>query len=422
MPTQSTVLLGLLLLAVAVAGEAMTIHLRTARWSGSFAALVLAMALLGPLPAAAIAVASVLIDDGVRRRKTDGMLWNAATYVVVPLVGGWLFSLARPADPVAFAAEVVLVFMLANALNFASVAAQLHLRGVLSVPEAFRTVYWTMLPFDLATALLTAGVAFSYEQLGVAAILLLVVVMVVFHQLARTAVRAHERGEELTLRTKELGVLQVGVLTTVMQTLSMRDPMTARHSAAVARYSREVATMLGLDDREQDLIHTAALLHDIGKFILPDSILFADRKLTDDEWELTKLHPEQGAKLVSRIEGYGPIAEIVLHHHERFSGGGYPAGIAGEEIPLGSRIISVADTYDVMTSRDSYRRPVSSEAALAELHRVAGTQLDPQVVEGFARMILERRVQFSHVDAADFESELAFERRVADYARPRLAA
>ena len=170
----------------------------------------------------------------------------------------------------------------------------------------------------------------------------------------------------------------MGLLSTVLQTLSMRDAMTARHSAAVARYSREVAGMLGLDEREQDLIHTAALLHDIGKFILPDSVLFANRKLTDDEWELIKLHPEQGAKLVERIEGYGPVAEIVRHHHEKYAGGGYPAGIGGEEIPLGARILSVADTYDVMTSRDSYRRPVSREAALAELRRVAGTQLDPE--------------------------------------------
>jgi putative nucleotidyltransferase with HDIG domain len=235
------------------------------------------------------------------------------------------------------------------------------------------------------------------------------------------SVQAQTRGEELEVRTKELASLQVGLLSTVLQTLSMRDAMTARHSAAVARYAREVAKMLELDEREQDLIHTAALLHDIGKFILPDSVLFADRKLTSDEWELIKLHPEQGAKLVQRIEGYGPVAEIIMHHHERFSGGGYPAGIAGEQIPLGSRIISAADTYDVMTSRDSYRRPVSSEAALAELRRVAGTQLDPQVVEIFERMILERRVQFSHSDEADFESELAFEKRVADYARPRAA-
>jgi putative nucleotidyltransferase with HDIG domain len=218
-----------------------------------------------------------------------------------------------------------------------------------------------------------------------------------------------------------LASLQVGLLSTVLQTLSMRDAMTARHSAAVARYAREVARMLGLDEREQELIHTAGLLHDIGKFILPDSVLFANRKLTDEEWELIKLHPEQGAKLVERIEGYGPVAEIVLHHHERYSGGGYPTGIAGEQIPLGARILSAADTYDVMTARDSYRRPVSSEAALAELRRVAGSQLDPQVVDAFERMILEHRVQFSHTDEADFESELAFEKRVADYARPRNA-
>src|SRR6201999_1777320 len=113
-----------------------------------------------------------------------------------------------------------------------------------------------------------------------------------------------------------------------------------RHSAAVARYSREVASRLGCDEKEQDLIHTAALLHDIGKFILPDNVLFADRKLTDEEWALIKQHPEKGAELGPRREGYGPVAEIVLHHHERFAGGGYPAGIEGEAIPLGARIIA----------------------------------------------------------------------------------
>ena len=91
-----------------------------------------------------------------------------------------------------------------------------------------------------------------------------------------------------------------------MQTLSMRDAMTARHSAAVARYAREVARLLGVDEREQDLIHTAALLHDIGKFIFPDSILLADRKLTDEEWEIVKLHPEQGAQARAADRGLRP--------------------------------------------------------------------------------------------------------------------
>ena len=254
-----------------------------------------------------------------------------------------------------------------------------------------RTVYLTVLPVEFATGLLTAGVAFSYGRIGVGAVGLLAVVLFVFQNLLRAGIQAYERGEELSKRSRELAALQVGLLTTVMQTLSMRDAMTARHSAAVARYSREVAKMLGLDEREQDLIHTAALLHDIGKFIFPDSILFADRKLTDEEWEIVKMHPEQGARLVRRIDGYGPVADIIYCHHERYDGNGYYK-IAQNEIPLGSRIIAAADTYDVMTSRDSYRRPVSSEAALAELRRVAGSQLDPVVVEAFETMILERGI------------------------------
>jgi putative nucleotidyltransferase with HDIG domain len=322
------------------------------------------------------------------------------------------------AADVAFAAVVLAVFMGSMLLNFALVAAATMAMEPVPLRYLLRALS-TALPSEFATGLLTAGIALTATETGVGAVGLAAVVILIFQYILRTSVQAHERGEELEVRTTELASLQVGLLSTVLQTLSMRDAMTARHSAAVARYAREVAAMLGLDEREQDLIHTAALLHDIGKFILPDSVLFAERKLTDEEWELIKLHPEQGAKLVERIEGYGPVAEIVMHHHERFSGGGYPAGIAGQEIPLGSRIISAADTYDVMTSRDSYRRPVSSEAALAELRRVAGTQLDPRVVEVFERMILERRVKFSHTDEADFETELGFEKRVADHARPR---
>ncbi len=125
---------------------------------------------------------------------------------------------------------------------------------------------------------------------------------------------------------------------------------------------------------------------------------------------------------MGRIEGYGPVAEIVHSHHERVDGRGYPAGLEGAEIPLGSRIIAVADTYDVMTSRDSYRRPVSSEAAIAELRRVSGSQLDLEVVEVFVAMVESGRVAFRHGDEADFERELAFERLVRDYARPRVAA
>ena len=400
-------------------------EIRGLRLSGSFLALVLAMALLGPAPAAAIGSPRAARRAG-RAPPLVRALVNLATFATFPLVGGVAIHVLagdfdpRFDDPLGFAAVVLAAFMATNALNFLMVAtatwygyrflpqaaAQLRHRAALAVRDR---------PADRERGLHLRPARHGLGRPGGGRAL-----RVPVHP--AHGVQAEERGKELTRRTKELASLQVGLLSTVLQTLSMRDAMTARHSAAVARYAREVAGMLGLPEREQELIHTAALLHDIGKFILPDSVLFAKRKLTDDEWKLIKLHPEQGAKLVERIENYGPVAEIVLHHHERFGGGGYPSGIAGEEIPLGSRIIATADTYDVMTSRDSYRDPVSSGVDLAELRRVAGTQLDPQVVEIFERMILERGVAFSHTDEADFESELAFESRVEDYARPRSPA
>jgi putative nucleotidyltransferase with HDIG domain len=416
-----------LLFVLATASEMMPLEIRGVRLSGSFVSMVLAMALLGPAPAVAIAAGCALVDTIATRRSIDRALVNLATYSTFSLAGGVaIAALVGDFDPLYgdalwFAGAVFSVFLATNALNFVMVASASRFAYGVSIPDLLRSLV-TALPSEFATGLLTASVAFTYGHLGLGSIGLAAVVLFVFLYILRTSIQAQDRGEELSKRTRELASLQMGLLSTVLQTLSMRDAMTARHSAAVARYSRTVAEMLDLDEREQDLIHTAALLHDIGKFILPDSVLFAERKLTDEEWELIKLHPEQGAKLVERIEGYGPVAEIVMHHHERFSGGGYPAGIAGEDIPLGSRIISVADTYDVMTSRDSYRRPVSSEAALEELRRVAGTQLDPQIVTIFEQMVLERGVAFSHTDESDFEAELAFEKRVADYARPRLVA
>ena len=417
----------MLLLVLAVGSDMNSVEFRRVRITGSFLAIVLAMALLGPAPAAAIGALSSIVDALISRRKLVAAFRNILIWSTFPVVGGVLMEISvgrvvpGADDGLGFAAIVLGVFMLTNFLNFAMIAAYTAVLGGPRFWTSVRTIYTTVLPAEFATGLLTAGVAYSYSRIGVGSVGLLAVVLFVFQYLLRAGVEAYERGEELSRRTKELASLQMGLLTTVLQTLSMRDPMTARHSAAVARYSREVAKMLGLDEREQDLIHTAALLHDIGKFIFPDSILFADRKLTDDEWATVKLHPEQGARLVRRIEGYGPVADIIYCHHERYDGNGY-YNVPLEKIPLGSRIIAAADTYDVMTSRDSYRRPVSSEAALAELRRVSGAQLDPVVVVAFEKMILEHGIAFRHTDETDFETELAFDKRVADYARPRIVA
>ena len=131
------------------------------------------------------------------------------------------------------------------------------------------------------------------------------------------------------------------------------------------------------------MVHTAALLHDIGKFIFPDSILFAATQADQGGVRDRQAPPGAGRAAGGRIEGYGPVAEIILAHHERIDGKGYPNGLVGEQIPLASRIISVADTYDVMTSRDSYRRPVSSREAIDGAPTRLRLAARPAVVETF---------------------------------------
>jgi putative nucleotidyltransferase with HDIG domain len=417
----------ILLFVLAVLSEPFRLDTKNFYVTTSFLALVLAMTLLGPTPASVLGVLIMLINAARRSAPLRPTLANVSTYAAFPLVGGVLFNLLDgqallEADGINFVFLVLFVFLATNALNFLLIAIDVAVVDGQPVHRSLLHVYAPTLPVELAVGLLTAGVAYVYQQEDFGALTLLAAVMLIFQYLLRTALNSLERKDELEGRTRQLASLQVGLLSTVMQTLSLRDKMTARHSAAVARYSREIARELGLAEREQEIVHTAALLHDIGKFIFPDSILFADSKLSKEDFEIVHRHPEQGARLVARIEGYGPVAEIILAHHERIDGQGYPNGLVSGQIPLAARIISVADTYDVMTSRDSYRRPVSSREAIEELRRVSGAQLDGVVVETFVRLLEQRSVTFRHADDADFERELNFESRVADYAAPRQLA
>lgn len=412
---------------VVVLSDAFSVQLRLIWVSASQVALVGAMVLLGPAPAVAMAVLSQLVDAAHRRRNPWPALVNCSTFAVFTLLGALLFqgldaaSLARDENwitvPLVLGAYTVI-----NLVNFLLIALDVAVIDGHSIRSSLREVYLAALPVDCAMGLLTAAAVLGYYLLGPGAIALLALIALTFQFLMRTVWVSVRRGEALERRTHELSALQVGLLSTVLQTLSLRDAMTARHSAAVARYSREMARELGLSADEQDLVHTAALLHDIGKFIFPDAILFADRGLTDAQYEIVRRHPEQGARLVQRIEGYGPVADIIWAHHERIDGGGYPRGLEGEAIPLASRLISIADTYDVLVARDSYREPVSAEEAIVELRRVAGTQLDADLVGMFVGLLESRGVQFRHTDDADFEAELRFDRRVREYAEPRAVA
>jgi len=167
------------------------------------------------------------------------------------------------------------------------------------------------------------------------------------------------------------------------RTVELHDPSTKKHSLGVTRYALAIAVKMGLSQNFCRILRDAALLHDIGKIAIPEKILLKEGPLTQDEFGLVKRHPVIGAAVLGRQEGYARAASFVLHHHERWDGSGYPHGLAGEEIPLGARIIAVADAFEAMTSHRSYRRALSRDEAVRELVRNAGTQFDPAVVEAF---------------------------------------
>jgi len=162
-----------------------------------------------------------------------------------------------------------------------------------------------------------------------------------------------------------------------------RDVYTGSHSQRVAELAARTARRLGLPDEEVELTRLAASLHDLGKLAIPEEILRKPGPLTEPERIVLERHPQIGFRMLESLE-VDPVADWVLHHHERWDGSGYPDGQAGERIPLGARIIFVADAYDAMISERVYRRRVSPEEAIAELDRCAGTQFDPQVVSALA--------------------------------------
>ncbi|MGB2754216.1 MAG: HD domain-containing phosphohydrolase [Phycisphaerae bacterium] len=166
-----------------------------------------------------------------------------------------------------------------------------------------------------------------------------------------------------------------------------KDPYTHGHSLRVQAWATAVARKLGLDEDHIQTLANAAELHDVGKLAIPDRILRAERSLTEDEWALVRQHPQRGVQMIQHIGFLRSTLEIILYHHERVDGRGYPEGRAGEAIPLGARILAVVDSYDAMTSLRPYRGAMTHEAAAAELRRCTGTQFDAVCVETFLGLL-----------------------------------
>lgn len=165
--------------------------------------------------------------------------------------------------------------------------------------------------------------------------------------------------------------------------LEAKDAYTYGHSSQVSAIAYAMARQIGLGEQELFSVRIAALLHDIGKIGIPDQVLNKPDRLDEEERHLIEQHPEIGAKILSGIPALAQVTGMVKYHHERWDGKGYPEALAGEEIPLGARIIAVADTYQAMTSDRPYRKGLATEIAMAELRRFSGSQFDPVLIETF---------------------------------------
>ena len=375
--------------------------------SASFIVATLAAAFLGPASAAVAAVVAELTATIVMRTRWRVVLYTnlppAVTCAVVSAV--IIRALApEPANTTDFYLAVALGGAVALLLSFGMFSVLRRL----AFPSAEQYGWRTLLEFlpsgGLSLLVALAGVGITL-QVGNAGIAFALAAVFAFSYMTHLLERSRQRAQQYVS-------LSWGVLAGLMRSLDIRDQRAARHSAAVARFARDIAKAVGMSEAECELAHTAGLLHDIGRFALSDRVAERGRTLTDDDWLAIQRHPELGADMLRDLGMYGPVAEIVLAHHERIDGRGYPAGLGEEEIPEIAKIISVAEVYDTLTASDTYRTQMSSFEALTELRRVADTQVDSHYVEVLAGLLSGEGVEYRHADMADFDAELDMERRI----------
>jgi len=234
-----------------------------------------------------------------------------------------------------------------------------------------------------------------------------------FREVEMYSTKLEEMVEKRTTEVIELKNQQIVnyeyAINSLVKMIERRDPYTGGHSERVAIYSRDIAKELGLTDEQCDLIYQAGVVHDIGKVITPDSILLKPGKLSKDEYSLIQDHALVGYEILSDVPMYKNIADIVYSHHEHYDGSGYPRSLKGDEIPLFARIMSIADTFDAMTTKRIYKDRKSIDEAITELKELSGTWYDPVIIDSAINVLKLVEINdevnqdpTSHVDDARF--------------------
>jgi putative nucleotidyltransferase with HDIG domain len=374
-----------------------------------------AAVLFGPIASMIVAAASLVSD--LRRPflrwasyTASRMLTASITGVVAVRVSD---SLTNHLAAVVFATTCGACVSQCLDSVFAALALKLrHAERVLSTLR-------TLMPLALAAVPLYAPVvaflALAYEDVSPFTLPLFFVPTLAAQRLYVLYQDQRRLTSQLVLANDALERANLSFASALVATLDARDRYTAGHSAAVAVYAQDIAGQMGLSDAEQQRVHLCGLVHDIGKIGLSASLLEKPGALTLSERREMERHSEIGERILANVDTYSEIASIVRHHHERLDGCGYPDGLSGEEIPLLSRIIAVADAYNAMTSDRPYRDAMPVETAVARLVQSAGSQFDPRIVAAFEEVL--RRAPEEYREGAFAAHPIAW-RRLRRHWRP----
>jgi len=308
-------------------------------------------------------------------------------------------------------------FFLANTL---SVALAIGLTEQKSPWAVWRATYFWSFPNYLVGAAVAWVLGAVSKAFGWQASLLVLPVLYVIYRSHRLYVErleeARERAEQQRMHAEELAALNRRTIETLALAIEAKDQTTHDHLARVEAYATEIGRELGLSENDLKALEAAALLHDIGKLAVPEYIISKPGKLTPEEFEKMKIHPVVGAELLEQVQFPYAVAPIVRAHHEKWDGSGYPDGLAGEDIPIGARILSTVDCLDALASDRHYRRALPLAEALKEVQKESGKAFDPRVVEVLSRRYveLERKAKASAMGQRDkLSTDIKVERGAA---------
>jgi putative nucleotidyltransferase with HDIG domain len=261
--------------------------------------------------------------------------------------------------------------------------------------ELWKQQFSWLAPYYLGMGLIAYAMIFGYMHDRITGLLLMTIPMILLRisqkqYLERTrdvVTELREKNQALKKNSEDILELNEGLLVTLSEIIDLRDPYVLGHSKLVSQYATDIARVLGLKEKQLDLVRKAGLLHDIGKLGIPMELLTKPGQLTPQEYETVKAHSALGGDLVKNSPSLRPLVPIIRHHHEYYNGAGYPDGLAGSEISIEARIVAVADAIEAMTSDRTYRRGLKTEQVVDELRRQSGTQFDPLVVDAAVKML-----------------------------------